>query len=86
VINLKEKHIPKRMCVACREMKAKNELFKVVYNDGAIIDKSGKLPGRGAYVCKNIECINLAEKKKGFQRAFQTNCADIYESLRAECE
>ena len=83
----KEKHIPKRMCVACREMKEKNELLKVVYKQGsAVIDESGKLPGRGAYVCKNEDCITLAEKKRGFQRVFQTNCSEIYESLRAECE
>ena len=82
----KEKHIPKRMCVACREMKEKNELFKVVYKESAVIDESGKLPGRGAYVCKNMKCITLAEKKGGFQRAFKVNCSDIYESLRAECE
>ena len=82
----KEKHIPKRMCVACREMKEKSELFKVVYDGGPIIDKTGKFQGRGAYVCKNADCINLAEKKKGFERSFKTNCSGIYEILKGEAE
>ena len=78
---MKDKHIPKRMCVACREMKEKNELIKVTFSGGAQIDRSGKLPGRGAYVCKNRSCIEMAEKKKGFERAFRCDCRYIYEKL-----
>ena len=81
-----EKYIPKRMCVSCREMKEKEELFRVVFSDGALIDESGKMQGRGAYVCKNLSCINLAEKKRGFERAFKTACTGIYEKLKAECK
>ena len=83
---MKEKHIPKRMCVACREMKEKSQLFKVCAGDEIQIDKLGKMPGRGAYVCKSSKCIDLAEKKKGFERAFKCDCRHIYEKLRAEAE
>lgn len=83
---MKEKHIPKRMCVACREMKEKKELFKVVFSDEAVIDQSGKMPGRGAYICKSEACIALGEKKKGFERAFRCDCRYIYEKLRTEAE
>lgn len=81
-----EKYIPKRMCVACREMKEKEELFRVVFSGGALIDKEGKMQGRGAYVCKNADCITLSEKKKSFERAFKTACTGIYEKLKAECK
>ena len=83
---MKEKYVPKRMCVACREMKEKNELFKVVLKEKAVLDESGKMQGRGAYVCKSADCINLAEKKKGFERAFKCDCREIYGLLKAEAE
>lgn len=83
---MKEKYIPKRMCVACREMKEKKELFRVVFSDEAQIDQTGKLPGRGAYICKSNDCIALGEKKKGFERAFKCDCRYIYEKLYAEAE
>ena len=81
-----ENYIPKRMCVSCREMKEKEKLFRVVFSEGAIIDKEGKMQGRGAYVCKDLSCIAHAEKKKGFERAFKTACTGIYEKLKAECK
>ena len=62
-----------RMCVACREMKPKAELLRVAKNkDGSVrIDITGKLEGRGAYICKDSGCIQKAEKTRGFERAFK---------------
>lgn len=62
---------PKRMCVVCREMKEKNELIRVVKTpDGEVkVDKSGKLNGRGAYLCKSNACIENAKKRKAIERA-----------------
>ena len=83
----KEKYIPKRMCVACRQMLEKAMLYKVVLSDGEpTIDKSGKMPGRGAYVCKDEKCISLALKKRGFERAFKMDCSPLYDKLKTECE
>ena len=54
---LKKRKIPMRMCVGCREMKPKAELMRVVKpQDGdCAIDRTGKAPGRGAYVCESAE-------------------------------
>ena len=79
---MKEKKIPMRMCVGCREMKPKKELLRVVHGpDGSVTaDTTGKKPGRGAYVCKNGACIEKALKQKQFERAFE--CA-INDETRA---
>ena len=83
----KEKYIPKRMCVACREMHEKAALYKVVLSEGEpVIDIEGKMQGRGAYVCKNEKCIELALKKRGFDRAFRQDCSPVYDKLKTECE
>ena len=67
----KTKKIPMRMCVGCRQMFEKRELVRVVRGDGGVahIDLRGKLPGRGAYVCRNRECLNKAIKSKAIERA-----------------
>ena len=61
---LKKRKIPMRMCVGCREMKPKAELMRVVKpQDGdCAIDRTGKAPGRGAYVCESAECLKKAQK------------------------
>ena len=83
----KERFIPKRMCVACREMHEKAALHRVVLSEGEIkIDKGGKMGGRGAYICKSEKCVMLAFKKRAFDRVFKMNCAPIYDILKSECE
>ena len=55
------KHIPLRTCVACREVKSKRELVRLVRSaDGDIqVDTSGREPGRGAYLCRMPECWQI---------------------------
>ena len=67
------KKIPQRMCVGCREMKEKRQLIRVVRTpEGELkIDKTGKHPGRGAYLCPQTACLAKALKSKGLERAFQ---------------
>ena len=61
------KRIPERMCVACRQMKPKTELLRIVNtSEGVLVDGTGKLNGRGVYLCKCKECVNKAAKSKGF--------------------
>ncbi len=61
------KKIPERMCVVCRQMKPKKELLRIVNSpDGVTIDLTGKLNGRGVYICKCKECVSRALKGKGF--------------------
>ena len=64
---------PLRMCVVCRTMKEKAELIRVVRDkEGAFaLDPTGKLPGRGAYVCREGDCVSRLEKVRGLERAFK---------------
>lgn len=78
------KKTPKRLCVACREMREKNELIRITRSkDGEIsLDTTGKMPGRGAYICKNTDCLARAQKIKALERAFSANISDeVYASL-----
>lgn len=70
---MKEKKVPMRMCVGCREMKPKKELLRVVRSaEGSVsIDETGRKPGRGAYVCRSAECLKKAIKQKQLERAFE---------------
>ena len=85
---MKQKKIPLRQCLACRDMKPKNELIRVVKlanSNEFVFDSTGKLNGRGAYICNNDNCINLVIKKKLINRSYKTNISnDIYESLKGE--
>ncbi|MGI6077048.1 MAG: RNase P modulator RnpM [Fastidiosipilaceae bacterium] len=56
------KHVPQRMCIACRQMMPKQTLIRVVAGPegGLRLDERGKLPGRGAYICKKQDCLNKA--------------------------
>ncbi len=61
-----------RMCVVCRQMKSKEELLRITKYEGSYtVDLSGKLPGRGAYICKKGDCKEKFEAKKAFERAFK---------------
>ena len=81
------KKLPLRQCAGCREMKAKNELVRVVRaaDETISLDLIGKKPGRGAYLCKNADCLKKAKKSKKLQRAFSCEVPDeIYDHLNAE--
>ena len=66
------KRIPLRQCLGCREMKPKRELIRVVRSsEGDIsLDFNGRKPGRGAYVCPNMDCLKKARKARALERAF----------------
>ena len=70
---MKEKKVPMRMCVGCREMKPKKELIRVVKSPEGVVsmDLTGRKPGRGAYVCRSAECLKRAIKQKQLERAFE---------------
>lgn len=81
------KKIPLRQCVGCREMKPKKELIRVVRSpEGAVsLDYTGKLPGRGAYVCPDPACLSKAAKSKALERAFGAALPEgLYDSLAAQ--
>ena len=83
------KKIPMRMCVGCREMKAKKEMIRVVRSpEGDVsIDLKGKKSGRGAYVCYDVQCLKRALKQKQLDRALEvTITPEIAESLTLSIE
>lgn len=85
----KPRKIPMRMCVGCREMKPKMQLLRVVKpQDGeAYIDRKGKAPGRGAYVCDQIECLRKAQKSRALERALDTKIdAAVFEQLEQQIQ
>lgn len=75
------------MCTGCMQMFDKRELVRVVKSpDGDVsLDLTGKKSGRGAYVCKNIDCLKKARKKRAFERAFDIQISDsVYEKMEEE--
>ncbi|MDD6728222.1 MAG: YlxR family protein [Eubacteriales bacterium] len=84
---MKVKKIPLRMCTGCGEMFDKRTLVRVVKSpDGEVsLDLTGKKSGRGAYVCKNSECLAKARKKKAFERAFSMQISEeVYNQMEEE--
>ena len=70
---MKQKKIPMRMCVGCREMKPKKELIRVVRppEGSVMLDRTGKAAGRGAYVCPSSACLEKARKAKTLERTLE---------------
>ena len=67
------KKIPNRMCIACHAMKPKRELVRIVMNnsEAVSVDFTGKAQGRGAYLCKSVTCLKVAQKGKKLEKAFK---------------
>lgn len=84
---MKTKKIPMRMCLGCGEMKPKRELIRVVKSKewDISLDLTGKKSGRGAYICKSVECFEKARKARKFERSFSCMISeDIYNSMEGE--
>lgn len=83
----KERKIPLRKCSGCGEMKPKTELVRVVRSpEGELsMDLTGRKTGRGAYVCRNIDCLRTARKARRLERSFACAIpAEIYDRLEEE--
>ncbi len=81
-----QRRTPIRKCVGCGSRRDKIELLRIVNNQDEIkIDPGGKLPGRGAYLCPNLQCLEKAHKKNSLSRALKKKISDdIYESISEE--
>ncbi len=76
-----------RMCVGCREMKEKRGLIRIVRTPEGetLMDPTGKKSGRGAYVCRNVDCLRRAIRQKQLERQLQVSLTeDVTEGLIAE--
>lgn len=79
--------IPQRICVGCQQTKGKKELIRIVRTPDlqVRIDATGKLSGRGAYLCRDLGCLGLALAGKKLQRALHVELPpEIIESLKAQ--
>lgn len=81
------KKIPQRLCIGCQTIHPKKELIRIVRSpEGEFsVDFTGKKPGRGTYICRNVECITTAAKERRFFKAFKENIsAEVIEDLKKQ--
>lgn len=81
------KKTPLRKCIGCGEMIAKKEMLRIVKtkDNDILLDATGKLNGRGAYIHCNKECFEKAVKSKGLERSFKMSIqSEVYNELSKE--
>lgn len=86
---MKTKKIPMRMCLGCQEMKPKKELLRIVKVQEEVLEFDGtsKKNGRGAYICKDKECLDKAVKNRRFQKTFGLDpTSEMLEELGKQCK
>ena len=84
-----QKKIPQRQCMGCRERKDKRAMLRVVRGtDGSVsLDFSGKLNGRGAYVCPDPECLKKAQRSRALERCLEVPIPqEVYDRMVKEME
>ncbi len=80
------KKIPERKCMGCNEKRPKMQLVRVVRmpDKTVCLDKTGKVSGRGAYICPAEKCLEKAVKSKRLERCLETEIPDsVYEQMRS---
>lgn len=71
------KHVPQRSCIACRRVAAKQELIRIVATpQGVLVDGTGRLNGRGAYICRTADCWEAALKKNRLGHALKAGLSE----------
>ncbi|MGN0375046.1 MAG: RNase P modulator RnpM [Butyrivibrio sp.] len=81
------KKIPQRQCVGCGENKDKKSMMRVIKTgeNEILLDDTGKKNGRGAYICKTMDCLKKAMKNKGLERSLKTRIPEtVYDELLKE--
>ncbi len=81
-----EKKVPMRTCIACKAVRPKNELIRIVDGENGIsLDKTGKADGRGAYICNDTGCIKKLIKLKSLNRTFKKEVdVKVYEAIERD--
>lgn len=83
------KKVPLRQCIGCGEMKSKKDMIRVLrmQDESFCLDGTGKKNGRGAYLCKQRDCLTKAIKNKGLERSFKMSIPkEVYLTLTEEFE
>ena len=81
-----QKKKPERTCIVCKTQREKNDLLRIVKSKEGIIepDITGKKNGRGAYICKNEDCLNKLIKTKKLEKVFEKEISlELYEDTRS---
>ena len=84
-----QKKIPQRQCMGCRERKEKRRMIRVVRTpEGNVnLDFSGKMNGRGAYICPQSACLKKAIRSKALDRSLEVTIPEeVYARLQKEME
>ncbi|MDD2446092.1 MAG: YlxR family protein [Tissierellia bacterium] len=82
---MKVKKVPLRKCISCGQSRPKKELIRIVKNkdNDVLVDLSGKVNGRGAYICASKECFEEAVKTKKLSRSLEIDITEeVYDKLR----
>lgn len=86
---MQTRKIPMRMCTGCGQMKPKRELVRVVKSQAGDVslDLTGKKAGRGAYICRDRECLQKARRARRLEKAFSCRIPDeIYDKMEEELQ
>ena len=81
------KKIPLRMCIACKQMKPKKEMLRIVKNSSGevFVDTTGKAAGRGAYICTDELCAKQLKKAKLLNKVFSCEILpETYDKVEEE--
>ncbi|MFC9975030.1 YlxR family protein [Spirillospora sp. NPDC127200] len=71
-LSSRDRAVPMRTCVGCRVRTVKSDLLRLVAVEGVVVpDPDGRLPGRGAHLHPDLGCLQLAERRRAFPRAFR---------------
>ena len=84
---MQEKKIPVRHCVGCGTEKPKKELVRVVRtpDGGILLDLTGKMSGRGAYLCRELSCLKKARKARRLESQLGVPIPEeVYDRLESE--
>ena len=76
-----------RQCIGCRRVRPKQEMLRVIRTpEGAVeIDRTGRKNGRGAYLCRSMDCLEKAIRSRGLERSLKVKIPDeVYETLKEE--
>ena len=81
------KKIPMRKCVGCGEMKPKKELLRILRTETGefVVDALGKANGRGAYLCRSVECFQKAVKNRGLEKKVFGQYVYVFQYLWEQC-
>lgn len=84
---MKNKKEPMRQCVGCRELRNKKDLMRILKtpDNNVIFDDTGRMNGRGAYICPSVECLKKARRTKAIERSLDISIPDeVYDAIERQ--